>query len=359
MKVLHVLRQLNPGGIECWLDRLIRAWPSSRRPEFHLALESPDFGLLAPGLASLGVSLHHLAPAHSSWSAARALWQLLNHAGPFDAIHCHNHYAAVFPLAIAAFAGVPVRIAHSHADFRRAAQSIPRRLYRTFSRRLLPLVCSHPLAVSRAAAADLFSRSSSKPAFLPCGADLDSLFELRQQPMSSCFNVVHVGRLVPEKNHEFLLRVFASLRQKLPCARLLLAGDGPCLATLRQQTQMLGIAESVDFLGPVTDAQVVWKPAHAFVFPSLSEGLGLAALEAQAAGIPTVLASHLPAELDVLPGLIRRLALDVPVDEWVDAILQHSQITVPPVEFRRAAFVATPYALSANIAALEKIYACA
>lgn len=359
MKVLHILRQLNPGGIECWLDRLIRSWPESRRPDFHLALESSDFGLLAPGLAARGVSLHHIPPVHSHWDAARALWRLFEQQGPFQAIHCHNHYAAVFPLAMATLAKIPVRIAHSHADFRQAPQSLLRQAYRTLSRRLLPVFTSHPLAVSTAAAADLFPTVAQGFSLLPCGADLESLLKLSRQPSDTGFNLVHVGRLVPEKNHSFLFRVFAALRQKVPSARLQLAGDGPCLASLRQQAEALDIAPAVDFLGPVTQPQLLWESASVFVFPSLNEGLGLAALEAQAAGVPTVIAAHLPAELDVVSGLIRRLALDVPIDQWVDAILQQSQVAAPTAEQRRAAFARTTCSLSANIAALEKIYAAA
>lgn len=357
MKVLHVLRQLNPGGIECWLERLIRGWPSATRPDFHLALEEPDFGSLAPSFAAQGVHLHYCPPPGHR-SSAWSFLQLLSTAGPFDAIHCHNHHAAAFQLTLAACHGVPVRIAHSHADFRQHPRrsALLRRLYESTTSLTLQSVASVRLAVSRAAGADLFG-ADSEVQLLPCGANFEPYLSTPRGPDPSCFTLVHVGRLVPEKNHEFLFQLFKLLCENEPNARLRLIGDGPLRPALEARACALDIRSRLEFCGNQTDIADFLASADAFVFPSHSEGLGLAAIEAQAAGIPVLLADHLPPELDLLPPLFRRLALDLPLQRWVNALLEMRHTAQLPAPRRRALLAASPFSLDANIRALGEIYA--
>lgn len=356
MRVLHVLRQLNPGGIECWLDRLVRCWPAQSRPEFHFALECEDFGMMAPALVREGVYLHHTPPP-TVYDSARRFRHLLNTEGPFDVVHCHNHHAASFHLSLAAMDRVPVRIAHSHADFRLhpRRQSKARRLYEFTARKVLLAAATVRLAVGNGAACDLYENAVAR--FLPCGSNFTAFLDQPRRIPEACFNLVHVGRLVPEKNHEFLFRVFAALESQLPQARLHLVGDGPLRAALESEAAALGLRDKIHFHGNALDVPEILAGCHAFVFPSHSEGLGLAAIEAQAAGLPLLLASHLPAEIDVLPHHCRRLALDVPLSEWVSALLEMQYFAAQPASIRRDVLEQSPYSIASNIAALGDIYA--
>jgi glycosyltransferase involved in cell wall biosynthesis len=358
MKVLHVLRQLNPGGIECWLERLIEAWPESSRPEFHFALEESAFGSLAPKFEALGVRLHHCPPPRQA-SSARAFFCLLDNAGPFDAIHCHNHHAAAFHLTLAALRGIRVRIAHSHADFRTHPRrnSANRRLYELVATLLLNAVATTKLAVSQGAACDLFGVNSAGVTFLPCGADFERLLTVSRKSDAASFTLVHVGRMVPEKNHEFLFQLFRLLYQNEPNARLRLIGDGPLRSGLEARASELGLSSAIEFCGNQPNIEEFLATGDAFVFPSHSEGLGLAAIEAQAAGLPVLLAANLPAELNLLPQVCRRLALDLPLSHWVNALLEMRHTSQIPAPQRRSLLAGAACSLPANIAALREIYA--
>ncbi len=360
MKVLHVLRQLNPGGIECWLDRLLRAWPEQTRPEFHFALEEEDFGSLAPGLLALGARLHFCPPPRKLAAASVAFSRLLRVEGPFDVVHCHNHHASAFHLALAALYGVRVRISQSHADFRRQCVSrlLLRRCYEKSARILIRGTATVKLAVGNGAAAYLFGAGSPEIRLLPCGTDFRPLLEIQPNRDPVRFTLIHVGRLVPEKNHEFLLRLTANLVEQDVSTRLWLVGDGPLRAHLESLVRSLGLDSHVQFWGNRTDIPALLGDADLFVFPSHSEGLGLAALEAQAAGLPTVLADHLPPELDLLPKLSRRLALDLPISHWVKSILEMRSIPNLDSKERREALLDSPYSIEANIRSLSEIYAC-
>ena len=113
--------------------------------------------------------------------------------------------------------------------------------------------------------------------------------------------VCHVGRLEDQKNHRFLLRTFALLKKEVGDAQLLLVGRGPLERELRELAGELGIADSVHFLGVRQDVPDILKASDLFLFPSIVEGLGMAAVEAQAAGLPCLLSDGVAAEAAATP----------------------------------------------------------
>jgi glycosyltransferase involved in cell wall biosynthesis len=96
------------------------------------------------------------------------------------------------------------------------------------------------------------------------------------------------GRLVPIKGTIHLLRAFAILRDEFPAVRVEIAGVGPERASLAQAAHSLGIADRVAFLGWQDDLAPAFARWDVFVQPSIEEGFGVAALEAMAAGLPTI-----------------------------------------------------------------------
>jgi 1,2-diacylglycerol 3-alpha-glucosyltransferase len=113
--------------------------------------------------------------------------------------------------------------------------------------------------------------------------------------------LLYVGRLVGEKNLDFLIRVFARIAPQHPQARLLLVGDGTHRRDLEQMAQRLGLGEQVLFPGAVPLSEVPHYAATAdlFVFSSLTDTQGLVLIEAMAAGTPVV-AVEAPGTVDVL-----------------------------------------------------------
>jgi glycosyltransferase involved in cell wall biosynthesis len=93
-----------------------------------------------------------------------------------------------------------------------------------------------------------------------------------------------VGRLVPIKGHEVLLRAFAQARDALPDLELQLAGSGELEGDLRRRVEELGLGGAVDFLGLVSPIEPLIEAAPIVVVPSLGEGFGMVALEAMERG---------------------------------------------------------------------------
>jgi glycosyltransferase involved in cell wall biosynthesis len=97
-----------------------------------------------------------------------------------------------------------------------------------------------------------------------------------------------VARLEPIKRIDLLLEATARLRSRHPELEVEIAGDGTCRPQLEELARSLGIADAVRFLGWTQEVQAVHRRWSAFAIPSSHEGLGVAALEAMASGLPVV-----------------------------------------------------------------------
>lgn len=132
---------------------------------------------------------------------------------------------------------------------------------------------------------------------MPFGIDVDTFqhplkFHLRAElelPPTSKI-LLTSGRLGPEKNFSFVIDAFAQIKGKFDDIVLVVAGDGPSALELKQQTEAIGMSNSVYFLGYVDRQKLVdfYREADLFVFASKTETQGIVLLEAQAAGTPVV-----------------------------------------------------------------------
>lgn len=103
--------------------------------------------------------------------------------------------------------------------------------------------------------------------------------------------LLHVGRIAHEKNIDFLVHMLANVRAAVPDVLLIIAGEGPALAHLRQLVDRLGLRRNVLFVGYLSRADALldcYRAGDVFVFASRTETQGLVLLEAMALGTPVV-----------------------------------------------------------------------
>lgn len=103
--------------------------------------------------------------------------------------------------------------------------------------------------------------------------------------------LMHIGRIAFEKNIGFLLRMLQELCKEVPDALLVIAGEGPALASLRRQAGHLGLQDNVLFVGYLSREDTLldcYCAGNVFVFASRTETQGLVLLEAMALGLPVV-----------------------------------------------------------------------
>jgi glycosyltransferase involved in cell wall biosynthesis len=129
-----------------------------------------------------------------------------------------------------------------------------------------------------------------------------------------------IGRLHFQKNQRFAIDVMAELIPQMPDARLVLIGQGEDEAMLRAHVRERGLEDHVYFAGVVTDIPGWLGASDFFLFPSVFEGLGIAGLEAQAAGLPTIASARvIPDDIRVTDRL-RFFPLEKGPAAWAEEI---------------------------------------
>ena len=104
------------------------------------------------------------------------------------------------------------------------------------------------------------------------------------------FAISAVGALEPRKGHRYLVEAVARLAPAAASIKLkcFIAGQGSSRGELEREIAQLGCAERVRLLGRIEDPRELLRASDVFVMPSLKEGLGVAALEAMASGLPVI-----------------------------------------------------------------------
>ena len=250
--------------------------------------------------------------------------------GSFDLVHIHTpfvaHYAGV---RAARRAGVPC-VATYHTFFEEYLHhyvpALPHALGRIAARQFTRSQCAAvqaliaPSEPMRAVLADygVTTPIHVLPTGLPAdrfrpgdGAAFRALAGL--DPKRKL--VTYVGRVAHEKNIGFLVQMFRRVQERCPEALLVIAGEGPARAALREQVAALGLGPHVHFAGYLdrdTALLDCYAAADVFVFASRTETQGLVLLEAMAQGAPIVSTAELGTRSILVPG---SGALVVPEDE--------------------------------------------
>lgn len=135
------------------------------------------------------------------------------------------------------------------------------------------------------------------------------------------FVLGHVGRLNPVKNQSFLIKIAAHIRKyHNPNTWLLLAGDGADRTKLEHEIFQSDLQHCALILSYRTDVPDLLSAMDRFVFPSISEGLGIAVIEAQAAGVPCIVSAAVPQTVQI-SNLITFKSLQDSLSSWAQAIL--------------------------------------
>ncbi len=130
----------------------------------------------------------------------------------------------------------------------------------------------------------------------------------------------NVGRFHFQKNHEFLIRIFAEIHKRNKQSVLLLVGQGELEADIREQVRRLHLEEHVSFLGLRNDVSDLMSAMDVFLFPSVFEGLGIVAIEAQASGLPCIVSTEVPQDAKVTDR-IKFIPLSLSAEEWAKEVL--------------------------------------
>ncbi len=164
--------------------------------------------------------------------------------------------------------------------------------------------------------------------------------------------VGHIGRFAPQKNHRYLVEIFAALAAAEPRAHLVLVGYGDLEAQTLADIAARGLSERVTFLGVRQDAHALMNAFDVFLLPSLFEGLPVVGVEAQATGLPVVTSTAVTPELPI-PDLAVYKPLGDPPADWARAVLEAADA---PRRNTTAEIVAAGYDVEVAAATMQHLY---
>ena len=258
------------------------------------------------------------------------LHKKLKEYGPYIAFQTHGYWWAGLDCLIAQLAGIKKRFTISH--FADGVQIIPwyKKLMRPLCRLLIYAFSTQRLAVSQEAGVSLYGRHISFQ-IVHNGIDLQKFAyspAVRKKKRTELglehkFVVGHIGRFSEQKNHRFLIDIFAEIYKKKANAHLLLLGVGELKEEIKAKVNQLGLTHAVTFMGSRTDVQDFYQAFDVFVFPSLYEGLGIVSVESQCSGLPCVMSDVIPKEAFICNAT--PVSLDKSPREWAEIIIEQSK----------------------------------
>ena len=328
-RVLVVVGRMHYGGIETMLMNIMRNMDREKVMfDFMVNYEEP--GAYDEEIRAMGGKIY-LMPRlflKNTFRYIKALNEFFAaHKGEYEILHGHLPSAAVVYLNIAKRYGVKTRILHAHSA------SIRRRWKQYVERPLVLLArgsADYYFACSDEAGAYCFGkRRLGKPNYqlVRNGIMVERFLyneklreeSRRSEGLEGKFVIGHVGRFVEPKNHKKLIEIFAEVAKLREDAILILVGDGPLMEPCRKQVAALELENRVRFLGMRGDMDALYMAMDVFLLPSLYEGLPVAAIEAQAAGLRCFFSDAITKSADAT-GMCRYLPLNESAAAWAREI---------------------------------------
>lgn len=361
IRVLQCVAGLGHGGYESLLMNLYRH-TDTRLVQFDFLSSFP--GVYEQEIEARGGRIHRIPfiTQKGPFVYGRELGRVLAAHPEYRILHSHMDKFSGLLMRKARRAGVPVRIAHSHNTQNEGGLAF--QLVKNYYGRMVLPNATQLFACSQAAADWMFGPAAPRAHILRNGVDPERFAvdpatraavraELGLGPEAPVFG--HVGRFTPQKNHAFLLDVFAAVAARAPGAALVLAGTGPLEEEMRAKAAALGLAGRVRFLGPRQDVPRLLQALDCFLFPSLHEGLPVTLVEAQAAGLPVIASAAITPEVCITP-LVRLLPLAEPPAAWAGAALAAAQAARAHRASPAGALEAAGYDIRAAAAWLQQFY---
>lgn len=325
IRILHIVTTMNRGGLETMLMNYYRHIDHSK-VQFDFLVHRDFEADYDKEIISLGGKIYHISRL-IPWSKEykNRLKEFFKSHPEYKIVHVHQDCLSSVALRCAKECGIPVRIAHSHNSNQDKNWKY---LFKLYYMKKIPTYATDFFACGKMAGEWMFNGND----FHIINNAIETKKYLysedvrlrKRKEFGICHELVlgHVGRFFPQKNHKFLIEIFAEVLKYKPDAKLLLVGDGEGKKEVLEQVNALGLTKHVIFAGVRTDVNELMQAMDIFVFPSLYEGLPVTMIEAQAAGLHCLISDTVSSECIITNDLISIKKITEPVSEWAKKIIE-------------------------------------
>lgn len=316
---------MNRGGIESYMMNYYRNFDREKIQIDFAVHDAGGFGYYDEEIKRLGGRIYVLPQKSKHPFTYASCLKKLFKQNNYKIIHTHMDAMGMWVLKIAKECGIPVRIAHSHNTQHLTTNPIKLFLLER-ARKNINLYATHRMACSGVAGKWLFGDAPFQ--IIRNAIDIDKFqydTVMRKEKRKEWniqedeYLIGHVGRFDTQKNHSFLIDVFYKIHQQNSKVKLMLVGEGRLFDNIRLKVQRMGLDKSVIFTGSRDDANKLYNAFDLFVLPSLFEGLGIVAIEAEVNGCRTFLSDKIPADAKIADN-VDFIPLDI--DTWAKAIIK-------------------------------------
>ena len=294
MKVLHLISGGDTGGAKTHVHSLL----AGLTPLIQVKMVCFTEGPFTQEARALGIDTQVL-PGRNFFRNLKKLERMVRAEG-FDIIHSHGARGNMMAAFLAKRTGLPT-VSTVHSDYRLdyLGRPLSRLSYGTINTLALRRL-DYRIGVSDAMVDLLISRKFDPERlfaiyngldFTPRTPAMDREAYLRSVGLKadeSCVVAGIAARLNPVKDIATLIRGFALAHEDFPALRLLIAGDGEEMETLKQLARELGVEKEVCFAGWISDTDSFYHALDINTLTSISETFPYALTEGARAGLPTV-----------------------------------------------------------------------
>lgn len=360
IRVLHIFNWFNQGGIENFVMNVYRNI-DREIIQFDFAFLDGRKGYFDDEAISLGAHIYHYDDDKNTLqNHYKSLTRIIKDNGPYAAVHSHIYFFSGYTLWIAKKMGVEIRVSHSHETKKGRKETLLRKTYESFMRRMIHKNATHMLGCSDAAGRALFGDGENYKV-LYNGIDLtrftfskmarDSLRE--KLGLSDKKVILNVGRFADQKNHDFIVDIFEKVCECESDAVLMLIGTGPLQDAVEKKLEAKQLLDKTIILSNIKDTENYYNAADVFILPSKYEGMPIVSVEAQATGLPALISTEVTREIAVTNIIDYFPITDASV--WAGKIIE-----VLTKKYNRTVyneqFENTPFNIKQTVSDLENIY---
>lgn len=333
IRVLHSVSNMDRAGLETMLMNYYRHI-DREQVQFDFLANKPKPGAYEEEVRSLGGRIFVSPGFHPAKlpKYQKFMKNLFAEHPEIQIVHAHNGALAYYALREAQKNGIPHRIAHSHNSKINWDLKWPIKQY---CRAHLKNAATDfwgcgELAVSfyfgkeiaKKKAYTLIRNAIEEERFIYNESIREKL--RREYQVGDKMVIGHVGRFMYQKNHTFLIDIFAEVHRQNENTVLFLIGEGELETKVREKIAKLGLQDAVVFTGSIPNVNEMYQMMDVFILPSLYEGLPVVGVEAQASGVKTIFSDTVTREVSITDQT-EFISLQAAPEEWAKEILKYSR----------------------------------
>ena len=333
IRIIHAVPKMDREGLQSFLMNVYLNI-DRKKVQFDFLVHNKEEGALDKKILSLGGKIYRISRL-SPISLLQYQKNIKNffREHTYNVIHSHINLLSSFTLKAAKKAGVSYRIAHSHSSF---IQDVGiKKIVKLYAKKSMNKYATHKMACSKDAAIWQFGVKAwqrGEVEIIPNGINIKNFFfqKEKRDAIRKIYNIKdddfilgHVGSFRKVKNHVFILNVFSELHKIEKHSYLMLVGNGDEEERIKLIAKKLNILDFIIFVGNIENVGDYYSCMDGFIFPSLYEGLGMALIEAQSAGLVSLASDVIPKEA-ILGNTCVPLSLSKSHKEWAMWFLTHT-----------------------------------